>query len=81
VLTFLELRPEGKPDTPSLVEKNGGIYWQVSAGFEADWGLLFECFYSQKYFNAKWDFAGTATSKDLYKAKDLGVSVGYKIKL
>jgi hypothetical protein len=83
ILTAIELLPDGIP-RPELDEKKGGLYWQVSAGLEADWGLLFECFYSQKYFSAKWDFSGLgmpATSQDLYKTKDFGVSIGYKIKL
>jgi hypothetical protein len=83
VLTSIELLPEGP--RPGLDEKKGGLYWQVSAGFEADWGLLLECFYSQKYFSAKWDFsdvmAGMPTSNNLYQARDFGVSIGYKIKL
>ncbi|MDR1180324.1 MAG: hypothetical protein LBK44_07440 [Spirochaetales bacterium] len=83
LLTSIELLPDGVK--PGLAEKKGGVYWQVSAGFEADWGLWLECFYSQKYFSAKWDFsdvtAGMPTSNDLYKAKDLGFSIGYKIKL
>jgi hypothetical protein len=83
LLTSIELLPEGVP-VPELDEKNGGLYWQVSAGFEADWGLLFECFYTQKYFSAKWDFTPLgmpATATDLYKAQDFGLSIGYKIKL
>jgi hypothetical protein len=84
VLISIELLPEGIP-RPGLDEKKGGIYWQVSAGFEADWGLLLECFYSQKYFSAKWDFsgvtAGMPTSNDRYTVKDFGLSIGYKIKL
>jgi hypothetical protein len=83
VLTSIELLPDGIP-RPGLDEKKGGIYWQASAGFEADWGLLFECFYSQKRFSAKWDFSDLgmpATANDLYKAKDFGFSIGYKIKL
>jgi hypothetical protein len=82
-LTSIELLPEGIP-APDLDEKKGGIYWQASAGFEADWGLLFECFYTQKYFSANWDFTSLgmpATAKDLYKAQDFGFSIGYKIKL
>jgi hypothetical protein len=82
-LTSIELLPDGIP-RPDLDEKKGGLYWQISAGFEADWGLILECFYSQKYFSAKWDFSDLgmpATSNDLYKAKDVGVSIGYKIKL
>jgi hypothetical protein len=82
-LTSIELLPEDTP-RPRLDEKIGGLYWQVSAGFEADWGLLFECFYNQKYFSAKWDFTdlGTPmTAKDLYQATDFGFSIGYKIKL
>jgi hypothetical protein len=84
VLTSIELLPDGIP-RPALDEKKGGLYWAVSAGFEADWGLLLECFYSQKYFSAKWDFsdvmAGMPTSNNLYKARDFGFSIGYKIKL
>jgi hypothetical protein len=83
-LSSVELLPGGIA-RPGLDEKKGGLYWQVSAGFEADWGLLLECFYSQKYFSAKWDFsdvmAGMPTSNDLYKARDFGFSIGYKIKL
>jgi hypothetical protein len=83
VLTSVELLPEEGP-RPRLDEKNGGLYWQASAGFEADWGLLFECFYNQKYFSAKWDFTELGmpiTAKDLYKTQDFGFSIGYKIKL
>jgi hypothetical protein len=80
-LTSIGLLPEGKPNTPSLVEKKGGLYWQISAGFEADWGLLLECFYNQKYISAAWDFTGMGTATDIYKVKDSGVSIGYKIKL
>ena len=81
--TSIELLPNDIP-RPRLDEKNGGLYWQLSAGFEADWGLLFECFYNQKYFSAKWDFTDLGmpiTAKDLYKAKDFGLAIGYKIKL
>jgi hypothetical protein len=83
ILTSIELLPEGIA-RPGLDEKKGGLYWQVSAGFEADWGLLLECFYSQKYFSAKWDFTDLGmpvTANDLYKARDFGFSIGYKIKL
>lgn len=81
VLTSIELLPKGKTGTPDLVEKKGGLYWHISAGFEADWGLIFECFYSRKHIGATWDFAGMATATDLYTMKDLGISVGYKIRL
>jgi hypothetical protein len=83
LLTSIELLPEGVA-RPDLDEKKGGLYWQIAAGLEADWGLLLECFYSQSYFSAKWDFSNLgmpATAHDLYKARDFGLSIGYKIKL
>ncbi|MDR1909671.1 MAG: hypothetical protein LBQ35_07140 [Spirochaetaceae bacterium] len=83
ILTSIELLPEGIP-RPGLAEKKGGLYWQVSAGFEADWGLMFECFYNQKYLSARWDFSDLgmpATSKDIYKARDFGFSASWKFRL
>jgi hypothetical protein len=83
ILTSIELVPESliTPTSPVLDEKKGGLYWQVSAGFEADWGLLFECFYTQRYFGATWDMPGLDPASSKYLMNNIGVLLGYKIKL
>jgi hypothetical protein len=80
LLTSIELIPE-KTSMPLLDEKKGGLYWQASVGFELAWGLVLDCFYSQKYARAIWEMTGFDSATDDYRIRDFGLSIGYKIKL
>jgi hypothetical protein len=79
----VELVPEEMATTagPFLDKKNGGVFWQVSTGYEYDWGLLLEAFYRQSYFSATWDMTGFPQATTNYAMNNLGFSIGYKIRL
>lgn len=87
---FLDFDQEPKVPGVEIIDRSGGLYWGVSAGYEFDWGLFVECTYAQARFiqNVRYDPSLAAlfglSTDDLpmnLMHNQPGFSIGYKIKL
>ena len=72
-----------EPEKIGVTKKatSGGLYWGVAAGFEFNWGLIFECSYSQNYWTVAVDDTGGPDFDLALSYSKIGVAIGYKIKL